>query len=105
MTTKTAILIGAALAGAWLLTRSGGATANDSGATGRAATRRPIGVAPVPQQAPPTVATSPTAPNLARVTATRAKSSASVVNDLGRVTSGVDNIGRIGTDGPFRGIY
>lgn len=101
---KNLIIVGAVLAaGAWLLSAGGTPAANGtdvSRLTGAAS-----GPA-VPRRPKVTAATTPTAPVLVgKLAGTHLRTTKPATLDINRVTSGVDNVGRIGTDGPFRGNW
>lgn len=104
MTTKNLIIVGAVLAaGAWLLTRDTAPTASGTDVSRR--TGAASGPA-VPRRPKVTAATTPTAPVLVgKLAGTSLRTTRSAKLDINRVTSGVDNVGRIGTDGPFRGNW
>lgn len=104
MTTKNLIIVGVALAaGAWLLSAGSATAANGTDVSRR--TGAASGPA-VPRRPKVTAATTPTAPVLVgKLAGTNLRTSKPAALDINRVTSGVDNVGRIGTDGPFRGNW
>jgi hypothetical protein len=102
--TKKHIILGAlAIAGAWYAFGRSSSAATSGTDAGTAARRRVGGSADgIPRT--PTTSPTTTAPTLERLVRPTLRTTPRV-GDISRVTSGVDNIGRIGTDGPFRGVY